>query len=239
MMKFAITHWPSARSVWVVLVAIGVHIACAQFAYGQLIEPIEIPATEKQRVKFWLDQAWEKNLDNRTNSVELYELVPVDNPTVLVAYAVNRFRHNRIREAGEAVDVALRIAPDNLDARLLSIWIKTVRDQYDSAMTDIRAFAKTIQKRNLPAAQQASLDNTYRRIGLLLGYLQGPVGDQVNQEILRETVRELSVGLAPQHQQLMREQMETLIADFEGRLVHLGKKVEQSIREKDVTKELS
>ena len=105
----------------------------------------------------------------------------MDSPTVFLAYAVNRLRHNRTREAGEAVSAALSIAPNNLDARLLSIWIKAVRDQYDSAMTEIRAFAKTIQTRNLPAAQ---LDNTYRRIGRLLGYLQGPVGEQVNHCLL-------------------------------------------------------
>ena len=237
MMKFTIFYWSSTQFVGLLLVAIGLQIAYAQFANGQLIEPIEIPATEKQRVKFWLDQAWEKNLNNRTHSAELYELVPVDSPTVFVAYAINRFRHNRIREAGEAVDAALRIAPDNLDARLLSIWAKTVRDQYDSAMTDIRAFAKTIQTRNLAAAQRASLNNTYRRIGLLLGYLQGPVSDQVNQEILRETIRELSVGLTPQHQQLMREQMEKLLTEFEGRLEHLGEKVEESVKEKEVAKD--
>ena len=233
-MKFAIAHWSPRKLVWIVLAAIGLQIACAKFANGQLIEPIAIPANEKQRVKFWLDQAWKKNLDNRTQSVELYELVPVDSPTVFLAYAVNRFRHNRIREAGEVVDAALSIAPNNLDAQLLSIWVKTVRDQYDSAMTDIRRFARTIQTRNLPPAR---LDNTYRRIGRLLGYLQGPVGEQVNQEILREAIRELSVGLAPQHQQLMREEIETLIADFEGRLEHLGKKVEESVKEKEVTKD--
>jgi len=81
------------------------------------------------------------------------------------------------------------------------------------------------------------LDSTYRRIGRLLGYLQGPVGDQVNQEILRQAVDELSVGLAPQHQQLMREELETLIADYEGRLEHLGEKVKESIKEKEVAKD--
>ncbi len=233
-MKFSIAHWSPALSMWAILAAIGLQILFAPFVSGQLIEPIVIPANEKQRVKFWLDQTWKKNLDNRTQSVELYDLVPVDSPSVFLAYAVNRFRHNRIREAGEAIDAALTIAPNNLDARLLSIWIKTVRDQYDSAMTDIRAFAKTVQTRNLPAVK---LDNTYRRMGRLLGYLQGPVGEQVNQEILREAIRELSVGLGPRHQQLMREEMETLIADFDGRLKHLGEKVEQSVKEKEVTKD--
>jgi len=116
-MKIANAHWSPALLVWIVLAAIGLQIARAPLAKGQLIEPIAIPASEKQRVKFWLDQAWKKN-----------ELVPVNSPSVLVAYAINRFRHNRIREAGEAVDAALSIAPDNLDARLLSIWIKTVRE---------------------------------------------------------------------------------------------------------------
>ena len=101
-------------------------------------------------------------------------------------------------------------------------------------MTDIRAFAKTVQARNLPPRQ---LDNTYRRMGRLLGYLQGPVGDQVNQEILREAVRELSIGLAPQHQELMREEIETVITDFKQRLEHLGKKVDQSVKAKDVVKD--
>jgi len=233
-MKFAIVRWSRRFPTWVVPVAICLQIVCSTSANSQLIEPIVVPAQEKQRVKFWLDQAWKKNLANRTQSVELYELVPVDSPIVHVAYAFNRVRHNRVREAGEAVDKALSIAPENLDARLLSIWIKTVRDQYDAAMTDIRSFAKTIQRRNIPPAQ---LDNTYRRIGRLLGYLQGPVGDQVNQEILRQAIGELSVGLSPRHQQLIREEMETVIADFETRLEQLGKKVEQTIKEKDVAKD--
>lgn len=236
-MKFAVAHWSHALLVSFILAAISLQAAGSKCAVGQLIEPIVIPADEKQRVKFWLDLAWKKNLDNRTQSVELYELSPVDSPTVYIAYAVNRFRHNRVREAGDAIDAALSIAPNNLDARLMSIWIKTVRDQYDSAMTEIRTFAKTIQTRNLPPAQLGQLDNTYRRLGRLLGYLQGPVGDQVNQEILREAIRELSVGLAPQHQQLIRAEMEVLMADYEGRMEHLGRKVEQSVKEKEVTKD--
>ncbi len=233
-MKSVICHWSSTLSVWVVLATLSIHSTSEQFANGQLIEPIAIPASEQQRVKFWLDQTWEKNLNNRTQSVELYKLVPVESPTVFLAYAMNRFRHNRVREAGDALDAALSIAPNNLDARLLSIWVKTVRDQYDSAMTSIAAFAKTIQTRDLPPAK---LDNTYRRIGRLLGYLQGPVGDQVNQEILREAIGELSVGLAQRHQELIRQEINAVITDYEERLKHLGQKVDQSVKEKDVAKE--
>ncbi len=232
-MKFGPAQWKRFLPLFAFLIALTVEAVICQTVVGQLIEPIEIPIGEKQRVKFWLDPAWKKNLASRTQSVEVYELAPVNSPTVLIAYAVNRFQHNRVREAGEAVDAALAITPDNLDARLLSIWVKTVRDQYDQAMTDIRTFGKTIRNRNLPPAR---LDNTYRRIGRLLGYLQGPVGEHVNQEILHAAIAELSIGLAPNHQKLMRAEMENLLADFEGRMQHLGRKVQESVEEKEVAK---
>jgi len=73
-MKFAFRHWSRALPVSVILVAIGLQVACSQFAVGQLIEPITMPANEKQRVKFWLDLAWKKNLDNRTQSVDFGRL---------------------------------------------------------------------------------------------------------------------------------------------------------------------
>jgi len=72
-MKITNAPWSPVLPMWIVLAAIGLQIACAPSANSQLIEPIAIPASEKQRVKFWLDQAWKKNLDNRTQSVELYE----------------------------------------------------------------------------------------------------------------------------------------------------------------------
>ena len=232
-MKLPTFKWP--RSFWfcVPLAIIALQCSVGQPVQGQLFEPIEIPASEKQRVEFWLQPAWKKSLANREQSAEMFSLAPTNSPSVLLAYAVNRFRHNRVSEAQETLQTALRLAPENLDARMLLIWAKAVRDEFNSAVIDIRSLAKTIQKRKLPAAK---LDNTYRRIGRLLGYLQGPVGDQVNQEILRVALDELSVMLAPAHQNLITQEIEAIAAEYEARLEQLGMKVKESVKAKDVEK---
>ena len=218
--------------LWVATAAINLSDACP--ANAQLIESITIPANETQRVQYWLEPAWKKSLENRTRSAELYKLAPVREAPVMIAYAINRLHHNQAREAGEVIAAALKIAPENLDAQLLDLWIKTLRDDYDAGLSRMRSFAKSLAARKLPPRQ---LDATYRRIGRLLGYLQGPVGEQVNQDLLRAAVQELSVGLSPNHQQMLKLEADKVIADFENKLAGLGEKIEQSVAAKQITNE--
>ena len=221
---------------WAILLVVASAINCADSscANAQFIEPVAIPTNESQRVEYWLDRAWKKSLDNRNRSLELYELAPVRDATVMIAYAINRLHHNQARAAGEVITAALKIAPDNLDAQLLDVWIKTLRDDYDGGLSRMRSFAKSLAKRKLPPVQ---LEATYRRIGRLLGYFKGPVGELINQDILRATVKELSVGASPNQKQIMNEEANKVITDYKERLAGLDKKIEQSVAEKKVSNE--
>ena len=159
----------------------------------------KLDASTKAAVKQLLDTKWERGATNKKESETFFTETPHDNPEVLVAYALNRIKHN-------SVDQALKVASEsrvrfeqNWDGRILEVWLLTLTDQYDAAIVQMRSFKKQLdiaeKDDRLPAAVAQDL---YQRFGRLIGYLEGPVAEKVNPRILADTTALLERNIAPE-----------------------------------------
>lgn len=229
---------PSTAIIGIVIAGIVMlltSLATATPALGQLVEPVTVSGLEEKRVRFWLDGGWEKNLDNRRRGEELYQVFAPKSASVQMAYAVNRLEHNRSREADEVIDAALRMDPDNVDAQIMSIWIKTLRDDFETAVVRIRTFSQTIKDKNIAPDR---LGPALARIGRILGYLQGPVGDRVDQNVLKQVVEQLAQTLDDNQRAAVADQTAAVMQDFEQRMQQFGQTVTNQVAEKEATNEV-
>ena len=170
----------------------------------QLLSPptkqLDPPA--KKAVEQLLDAKWKKGSANKRESETIFAEDPHDKPEVLVAYVLNRINHNEVDQGLEiAKEFRLRFK-QNWDGRILDVWLLTLTDQYDVAIVQMRSLKKQLdaaQKENrLTAAVSQSL---YRRLGRLIGYLEGPVVEKVNPQLLADTTAILEQNITPQTQQ--------------------------------------
>ncbi len=198
----------------------------AAMANGQLIQTPALPVEEGKLVKFWLDEAWDKGIENNDKSVQVYEAAAPKDSNVNLAYAVNRLQHNRTSEALAVAESAKAADPKNLDAIILLIWLKVLQDDFDVALIEMQTFADTVKKTKF---DRDKLDVAYRRLGRLLGYVNGPVAGQCNPDILLRTTERLNEGLDDRQRKILTDQSDAVIARYEQLLKDLSQEVHDSI----------
>ena len=192
--------------------------ATATAAPLQLLSPpINKPdAATKAAVEQLLNAKWDRDATNQLDSESIFSKGPRDKPAVLIAYVLNRINHSRI-------DQALKVASDsrlrfkqNWDGRFLEVWLLTLTDQYDSAIVQMRSFKKQLdiaEKNNrLPAKVTQDL---YKRFGRLIGYLEGPVAEKVNPQLLADTTVLLEQNIAPETQRAFSLARQAVKADYD------------------------
>ena len=212
------------------IVAVVCLLAIPQIASGQLILEPTLPVEEGKLVKFWLSEAWEKGSEQNDKSVDVYKAATPTNSYVTFAYAVNRLQHNRSTESLQAVEAAIAQDKSNIDAILFSVWLKMVRDDFDVALIEMQSFADQVKVANV---KPESLKFAYRRLGRLLGYLQGPVAGQCNADILARTTERLNEGLDDDLKKVMAEQSDAVIKKYEKLLQELSQNVQNSIKKNE------
>ena len=218
------------------LIATALLTLVASIANGQLIQAPTLPAEEGKLVNFWLGDAWDKGIGNNDKSVQVFKAAAPKDSDVNLAYAVNRLQHNRSTEALAAVGSAKAADSKNLDAIVLSIWIKVLRDDFDVALIEMQSFADTVQKSKF---DRDKLDVAYRRMGRLLGYFNGPVAGQCNPDILARTTERLNEGLDNRQKMILTNQSDTVMAKYEQLLKDLSQEVHDSIIKNEASNKAS
>ena len=203
---------------------------------GQLIQPPTLPVEEGKLVEFWLGEAWRKDIGNNDKSVQVYEAAVPKDSYVNLAYAVNRLQHNRSTEARAAVEFAKAADPDNLDAIVFSIWLKVFQDDFDVALIEMQSFADTAEKTKF---DRDKLDVAYRRLGRLLGYLNGPVAGKYNPDIFLRTTERLTGGLAAGQKKILTDQSDAVLAKYDKLLKDLSQEVRDSVVKNRASNEAS
>ena len=160
----------------------------------QLIDPPAISKDSGVLVKQLLNGDWKRDTANQTNSKETYTSMQPASSAVSLAYIINRIQHNQTREAMQVATALTTNDPDNLDGWLLKSWLSALIDKYDRALVDLGAAKKRVSdnKALTPAKKIAA----YRKMGKLIGFLQGPVKEKVNPDVLESTILTISDGLA-------------------------------------------
>ena len=218
------------------LIATALLTLVASIANGQLIQAPTLPTEEGKLVNFWLGDAWDKGIGNNDKSVQVFKAAAPKDSDVNLAYAVNRLQHNRSTEALAAVGSAKAADSKNLDAIVLSIWIKVLRDDFDVALIEMQSFADTVQKSKF---DRDKLDVAYRRMGRLLGYFNGPVAGQCNPDILARTTERLNEGLDNRQKMILTNQSDTVMAKYEQLLKDLSQEVHDSIIKNEASNKAS
>ncbi len=228
--------------------AIGFHAVCrsliatvwlafgAAIVNGQLIQAPTLPTEEGKLVKFWLDEVWDKGIGNNDKSVQVYEAAAPKDSNVNLAYAVNRLQHNRSTQALAAAESAKAADLKNLDAIVFLIWLKVLKDDFDVALIEMQSFADTAEKTKFDPDK---LDVAYRRLGRLLGYLNGPVAGQCNPDILLRTTERLTAGLDNRQKKILTDQSDAVIAKYEQLLRDLSQEVHDSIAKNEASDKAS
>ena len=204
----------------------------APAANGQLIHTSPLPVEEGKLVKFWFNDVWDKGYENNQKGLKVYEAASPKNSYVNLAYAINRQQHNRALEAQAAADEAKSIDPNNLDAIVVSIWLEMLRDDFDKALIEMQTFADVVRRQKI---DQDKLDFAYRRIGRLLGYVQGPVAGQSNPDILARTLERLNDGLGDRQKKILTDQSDAVVAQYEQLLRKLSQNVTKSKKDNAAT----
>ena len=159
------------------------------------LQPIDVATSAP--IRTLLSTQWKLSRSNATLSQETFTNANSRDEFSLVAYAINRIHQNRNREAKEIVEELNVNFPSNLDGWMLKTWLNTLDDNFDVAIVSMRSFKKRIDAaKDLPDSTKMVI---FKRLGKLVGYLQGPVAEQVSQDALGETTAIVTKGLAPDH----------------------------------------
>ena len=152
--------------------------ATATAAPLQLLNPPTDPlnAATKAEIEQLLDTKWDRESTNQRDSESIFSKGPRSKPEVFVTYVLNRINHGSIDQALEVASKSRLRFKQNWDGRFLEVWLLTLTNEYDAAIVQMRSLKKqlSIAKNNnrLPANVSQDL---YRRLGRLIGYLEGPV----------------------------------------------------------------
>lgn len=167
-------------------------------AYSQILSPPPKPLTPEisAPIRTLLTDDWKRAPKNEAASKSTFEKARVFTDDLLVTYTINRIRHNRISEAKLAAQELTVRHPDNLDGWILRTWLNTLTDDFDAALINIRSLKKKFdQTKNLAEPTKQKI---YKRLGRLIGYMQGPVSDRVNNDLRDETIQFVTAGVKPE-----------------------------------------
>lgn len=189
------------------------------------------PPTDKQSgkpnaavVEELLNTKWDRKSTNKIDSLSIFKEAPRDTPHLWVAYALNRINHGSVDQALEISSEARQRFKENWDSRIVEVWLLTLTDQYDAALVQLRFFKKQLDiaqaaNRLSPGVQQ----KIYQRFGRLIGYLEGPVVQKNDAQLLADTTIQLEQNIDPETKkaftlarQSVKTQYEQLLAQQVG-----------------------
>lgn len=180
----------------------------------QLLTPPSGPISveDSKPIRQLLSDQWERGPINESQSKQTYANTPRSTPNLMIAYALNRMQHNRVKEASKVLEQLTQSNPKHLDGWMFQVWIDALSDRYDAALIKARTLKKHAAQANLDARRKRAL---FKRLGRLIGYMQGPVADRVNDDILDDTMNSITAGLKPDVLQAFTESRIQILKQFE------------------------
>ena len=184
-------------------------------AEAQLVDPPKKVDLESAKlVRQLLSDDWEREPKNRANSKSTYTALRPSSTVVTLAYVLNRIQHNEKREALRVAEQLTAQDPDSVDAWLLRSWLNALINNYDRSLIDLHTLKKRIP--NLQTLEKSQSQEIFRRMGKLIGYMQGPVHDQVSPEIMESSLIAIADGLSPRELEALTVSRETVLARYDN-----------------------
>lgn len=142
-----------------------------------------------------LSTDWDRDLKNENQSKATFGQARTDHQVLLLAYTLNRMQHNKSREAKMVAEEITAKYPDNLDGWMLKAWLNSLTNNYDVACMNMRSLRQAMSRTKTSAANEKAI---FQRLGRLIGYMQGPVVDRVNADVLEATILSIAKGASPE-----------------------------------------
>lgn len=212
------TRLPGLICVWMVCLLLG------SVTNAQILSPPPQPIQTDASVPIsrLLNEDWPRDPKIAIRSKTTFESAKQFTDDLLVAYTINRIRHNKTSEAKLAAQELTDRHADNLDGWMLKTWLNMLTDDFDIALINMRSFKKQIaSQKNLPEQTQQRI---YKRLGRLIGYLQGPVVNRVNNDLLDGTIQELAAELKPEILKVFNENRDLVLKQHDDLLKQQGEK---------------
>ncbi len=192
------------------ILAFSVGELCAQ--NQKVSVPVPPGENAKQSALNLLGVRWEKNSSNRESSAKELESFPND-PDVLLAYTINRMQHRRYKDALESAQKLSKVAPDELNGAVLHIWLETLSDNFEEALIAMLSLGRQMNGRQ--DLDNASKEWTLRRIGRLVGYMQGPAKFDTDPDLLTAAIISVTQGLTPNQLEVFNNNREKVLKKYE------------------------
>ena len=174
--------------------------------------PVPARVAARQTAKSLLESGWEKNQTNRDLTGQGFPDQSTDKG-VLLAYTLNRMRHRRYRDALASATKLTISSPEVLEGWILRIWLDTLSDNYEQALAAMRSFKTELTKaKNL---DDQTKNEMIKRLGRLFGYLQGPVGANVNVDMVNTTMVTVTNGFDQDQMELFNKNREAVLKQYE------------------------
>jgi len=127
---------------------------------AQILSPPERPidSLASTPIRRLLNEDWERHPKIELRSQATYASAPQSNDDLLVAYTINRIRHNKTSDAKIAAQELTDRHSDNLDGWMFKTWLNTLTNDYDVALINMRMFKKQIEAQTkLPEKTQQEI----------------------------------------------------------------------------------
>lgn len=173
--------------------------------------PPTTSVSAEKTAQLLLNEHWEKNLANRESSTEAYSHHQGDTD-VLLAYTLNRMQHRRYREARASARTLTIRNPDDVNGWMLRVWLEALGDNFDQSLLAMRTLREKMDVVKLEPAKENEL---LQRLGRLIGYMQGPVNDKVNPDILAASLLSVTKSLNQDQMKLFNTSREGTLQKYE------------------------
>ena len=219
-------HWRASRCSAIALLALIAQIVFVdQFAVAQILSPPPMPlnATDSVPVRKLMTAHWDGNETDHAQVRKTFQAAS-QNEDLLVAFMINCVHNHQTKDAKLAALELTNRFSDNMDGWIFKTWLNTLTDEYDSALISMRTFKKKID------ANKALTDDSrkviYTRLGRLIGYMQGPVSDKVNQDLLNGTIQIVTRGATPDSVKIFNENRDKILKQYDDLVKAQGQKTQ-------------
>jgi hypothetical protein len=141
---------------------------------------------------------------------------------------------HRYDDASEALNVALRLDPQNLDAWKARIWVSVITQNCDDALATMERLCKKMPDENVPADCERKCREFAAFMGQICGYLSGPGRgrlDPVTRSVFRQAI---GSHLADARKECFVHLSQRVMDDYTARMQEIDELREQA-RQGEVT----
>ena len=168
--------------------------ACLALVASSCLLSGQVPT--RQLAEDLLENHWKRGIQNRQAAEIAWQAAggeSIQSPDLMSAFVINRVQQGRSKEAREVARQLTQRHPDRLDGWELRGWLDARLRDFDQSLIAIQELNELIN--STPDLDPRRRTLLIRRLGRLIGYLEGPVQGSVNKDLLDQVTDEILANL--------------------------------------------